>query len=58
MAEAAVMDEYVQMDEVDWVDFPEGLCAGAIQWNLLHVSPEQGAWPASLTNLLLRTPIG
>ncbi len=46
MAEAAVMDDYVQMDEVDWVDFPEGLCAGDIKWKLLHVSPEQGAWTA------------
>ena len=46
MAEAAVMDDYLQMDEVDWVDFPQGLCAGSVQWKLLHVSPEQGTWTA------------
>ena len=38
-AEAASGD-YVQMDEVDWVQFPEGLCQGDIKWKLLHVSPE------------------
>jgi len=46
MAEAAVMDDYTQIDQVDWIDFPQGLCAGKIQWKLLHVSPEQGAWTA------------
>ena len=38
--------DYVQMDEVDWVQFPEGLCQGDIKWKLLHVSPEAGAWTA------------
>ena len=47
MAEAAIMDDYVQMDKVDWVDFPQGLCAGSVQWKLLHVSPETGAWTAA-----------
>jgi hypothetical protein len=47
MVEAAVMDDYVQMDELDWVEFPQGLCAGSVQWKLLHVSPETGAWTAA-----------
>ena len=38
--------DYVQMDEVDWMQFPEGLCKGDIKWKLLHVSPEAGAWTA------------
>lgn len=38
--------DYVQMDAVDWVPFPEGLCNGPIRWKLLHVSPEAGAWTA------------
>ena len=48
MAEAAnsVTGDYIQMDQVDWVPFPEGLCKGDIKWKLLHVSPEQGAWTA------------
>ena len=37
---------YVQMDEVDWVDFPGGLSEGGIRWKLLNVSPEMGAWTA------------
>ena len=48
MSEAAnaPTGDYVQMNEVDWVPFPEGLCQGAIRWKLLHVSPEAGAWTA------------
>ena len=38
--------DYVQMDQVDWVDFPQGLCQGDVKWKLLHVSPESGAWTA------------
>lgn len=37
---------YVQMDEVDWVDFPEALSEGGIRWKLLNISPEMGAWTA------------
>jgi len=37
---------YVQMDQVDWVDFPEALSKGGIRWKLLNVSPEMGAWTA------------
>ncbi len=37
---------YVQLDDVGWVPFPQGLCAGDIRWKLLHVSPESGAWTA------------
>ncbi|MYK84703.1 MAG: acetylacetone-cleaving protein, partial [Gammaproteobacteria bacterium] len=40
------MEDYVQMDAVDWAPFPEALCNGAIRWKLLHVSPESGAWTA------------
>lgn len=40
------MQDYVQMDAVDWAPFPEGLCSGPIRWKLLHVSPEMGAWTA------------
>ena len=47
MAEATMMDDYVQMDEVDWAEFPQGLCAGLVEWKLLHVSPESGAWTAA-----------
>ena len=39
-------EEHVQMDAIDWIDFPEGLCAGGIRWKLLHVSPEMGSWTA------------
>lgn len=42
----APVGDYVQMDAVDWVPFPQGLCAGPIRWKLLHVSPEAGAWTA------------
>ena len=38
--------DYVQMDAVDWIPFPQGLCQGPIRWKLLHVSPEAGAWTA------------
>ena len=39
-------EEYVQMDEIPYVPFPEGLASGGIRWKLLHVSPEMGAWTA------------
>lgn len=41
-----VEGRYVQMDQVDWVDFPEALSEGGIRWKLLNVSPEMGAWTA------------
>lgn len=41
-----VKGRYVQMDKVDWVDFPEALSDGGIRWKLLNVSPEMGAWTA------------
>lgn len=41
-----VNGRYVQMDAVDWVDFPEALSQGGIRWKLLNVSPEMGAWTA------------
>jgi len=37
---------YVQMETVDWVDFPAALSAGGIRWKLLNVAPEMGAWTA------------
>lgn len=43
---ADVTGDYVQMDQVGWVDFPQGLCQGDVKWKLLHVSPESGAWTA------------
>ena len=36
----------VQIDEVDWVDFPSGLSQGGIRWKLLNVAPEVGSWAA------------
>lgn len=41
-----VEGRYVQMDEVDWVDFPAALSEGGIKWKLLNVAPEMGAWTA------------
>ena len=38
--------DYIQMDDMDWVPFPEGLCEGPIRWKLLRVSPEMGSWTA------------
>ena len=36
----------VELDEVDWVQFPEALSAGWIRWKLLNVAPELGSWAA------------
>ena len=41
-----VKGRYVQMDELEWVDFPPALSAGGIRWKLLNVAPEIGAWTA------------
>ena len=41
-----VNGRYVQMDDVEWADFPEALSEGGITWKLLNVSPEMGAWTA------------
>ncbi len=41
-----VAEDYVQIDELEWKPFPEGLAAGGITWKLLNVSPEMGAWTA------------
>jgi hypothetical protein len=41
-----VMGRSVQIDEIDWVDFPEALCEGRIRWKLLNVAPELGSWAA------------
>ena len=32
----------VQLDEIDWVDFPGPLSQGGIRWKLLNVAPELG----------------
>ena len=40
------VDEYVQVNNVDWQSFPGDFSAGGIRWKLLHVSPEVGAWTA------------
>ena len=36
----------VQLDEIDWVDFPSELSDGGIRWKLLNVAPELGSWAA------------
>ena len=41
-----VAEGYVQIDELEWKPFPEGLASGGITWKLLNVSPEMGAWTA------------
>ncbi len=41
-----VPEGYVQIDELEWKPFPEGLASGGITWKLLNVSPEMGAWTA------------
>ncbi len=47
MASKAKLDgEYVHVSSVAWQPFPGEFSAGGIQWKLLHVSPEAGAWTA------------
>jgi hypothetical protein len=41
-----IPEEYIQIDELPWAPFPEGLSDGGIRWKLLHVSPEMGSWTA------------
>ncbi|WP_144098405.1 cupin domain-containing protein [Croceicoccus sediminis] len=36
----------VELDDVDWVPFPDALSAGGIRWKLLNVAPELGSWAA------------
>lgn len=36
----------VQLDEIDWIPFPDTLSAGGIRWKLLNVAPELGSWAA------------
>ncbi len=36
----------VQIDEIEWKDFPTGLSEGGIRWKLLNVAPELGSWAA------------
>ena len=43
---AHVPEGYVQIDALEWKDFPAGLADGGIRWKLLNVSPEMGAWTA------------
>lgn len=37
-------DAYVQVNHVQWQDFPEHLHTGGVKWKLLHVAPENGTW--------------
>jgi acetylacetone-cleaving enzyme len=37
-------DAYVQVNEVQWQDFPAQFQTGGIKWKLLHISPELGFW--------------
>ena len=46
LVKAHTPEEYVQMDKIPYVPFPEGLAEGGIEWKLLHVSPEMGSWTA------------
>ncbi len=39
-------ERYVQIDAVDWQDFPAVFSTGGIRWKLLNVLPESGAWTA------------
>ena len=39
-------ERYVQIDAIDWQDFPTVFSTGGIRWKLLNVSPESGAWTA------------
>ncbi len=43
---APVDGRSVQIDEIDWVDFPGPLSQGGIRWKLLNVAPELGSWAA------------
>lgn len=36
----------VQLNDIDWVDFPPELSEGGIRWKLLNVAPELGSWAA------------
>ena len=38
MFKAKAQDDYVQVDQVDWQDFPEDFHSGGVKWKLLHVS--------------------
>lgn len=46
MFKAKISEEYVHLNDVDWIDFPTAFSEGGIRWKLLHVSPEMGAWTA------------
>ena len=39
-------DEHVQIEALAWNGFPAAFSIGGTRWQLLHVSPEQGAWTA------------
>jgi hypothetical protein len=41
-----VEERGLNIDEVPWVDFPEGLAEGGVKWKLLNVAPEVGSWTA------------
>lgn len=41
-----VNGEYIQIDKVPYHPMPEPFAYGGIDWKLLHVSPELGAWTA------------
>ncbi|MSR14642.1 MAG: acetylacetone-cleaving protein [Gammaproteobacteria bacterium] len=46
MLKPKINEEYVHIDSQPWMPFPAQFSAGGIQWKLLHVSPEVGAWTA------------
>lgn len=41
-----VEGEFIHVDNVEWQIMPEPFAHGGIEWKLLHVSPELGAWTA------------
>ncbi len=36
----------VELNSIEWADFPTSLSQGGIKWKLLNVAPELGSWAA------------
>lgn len=36
----------VELDSIEWAEFPTALSTGGIRWKLLNVAPELGSWAA------------
>ena len=37
-------DAYIQVDQVEWQDFPAKYHTGGVKWKLLNVAPDLGFW--------------